>query len=115
MGSVFYIFKVESFRHIWYNEPCGVLHVCRELHKAKPSRSQRRRGILTALHNCGLESEYNCLQDAMKLSKQIDPEELDENLIGEEWEKIDSSIALNNNYDKFWDKVREYITQNLDY
>ena len=77
--------------------------------------SEKCEDILTALHNCGLESEYNCLQDAVKLSKQIDQEELDEDLIGEEWEKIDSNIALNNDYDEFWDKVREYINRNLDY
>ncbi|MDY2736183.1 DMP19 family protein [Intestinibacter sp.] len=61
--------------------------------------------LLIALDNCGAIHEANILRTAQKLA----PEQEDE------FEKLYDELALNNDYDGFWDLVREYIDKNLDY
>ena len=61
--------------------------------------------LLTALENCGAVDEANVL----RLAKELSPEQEDE------FDRLYDELALNNDYDKFWDLIREYIDKNLKF
>ena len=59
--------------------------------------------LLTALENCGAVHEANVLRMARELSLEQE----------DEFDRLYDELALNNDYDEFWDLVREYIDKNL--
>ena len=59
--------------------------------------------LLIALENCGAVDEANVL----RLAKKLTPEQDDE------FDRLYDKLAFNNDYDEFWDLVREYIDKNL--
>lgn len=62
---------------------------------------------IQALLNCGAVSEAEILKRAKKLTDS-DPDYEDET-VDAEMEKLYRQIALNQNYEEFWDLVRGYI------
>lgn len=63
--------------------------------------------IHTALMNCGALEEAHILEEARHLN--IDSDEYDDDDYYEQMEKLKSQTALYNDYDHFWDLVRDYI------
>ena len=60
--------------------------------------------LLHALDNCGASYEADVLRQA----KAMPPEEYDEN-----YDTLCDKLAINNDYDGFWDLVRNYINFSL--
>lgn len=61
--------------------------------------------ILQALDNCGASQEADVLRQA----KSMTPDEYEENC-----EVLYDKLAINNDYDSFWDLVRSYIDASLN-
>jgi len=61
--------------------------------------------ILQALVNCGISQEADVLHQAMSMSS----DEYKEN-----FETLYDKLAINNDYEKFWDLVRDYIDASLN-
>ena len=62
--------------------------------------------ILQAMDNCGLNNEADILRQA----KAMTPKEYDEN-----YDTLCDKLAIHNDYDSFWDLVRNYIDASLRY
>ena len=69
--------------------------------------SPRAEQYIQALLNCGAVSEAEILKRAKKLTDS-DPDYEDES-VDAELEALYRQIALNQNYEEFWDLVRGYI------
>ena len=69
--------------------------------------SPRAEQYIQALHNCGAVSEAELLKRAKKLTDS-GPDGEDE-AVDAEMESLYRQIALNQNYEEFWDLVRGYI------
>lgn len=69
--------------------------------------SNRYMEIINALENCGAKDEVDVLKKAKKLYV------LDDGSYDKEYNNLSSRLALNNDYDGFWDMVRAYINRNL--
>lgn len=69
--------------------------------------SNRYKEIINALENCGAKDEADVLKKARELYI------LDDGSYGKEYNNLSSRLALNNDYDGFWDMVRAYIDRNL--
>ena len=69
--------------------------------------SNRYTEIINALENCGAKDEADVLKKAKKLYV------LDDGSYDKEYNNLSSRLALNNDYDGFWDMVRAYIDRNL--
>ena len=69
--------------------------------------SNRYMEIINALENCGAKDEVDVLKKAKKLYV------LDDGSYDKEYNNLSSRLALNNDYDGFWDMVRAYIDRNL--
>ena len=69
--------------------------------------SPRAEQYIQALLNCGAVSETEILKRAKKLTDS-DPDYEDES-VDAELEALYRQIALNQNYEEFWDLVRGYI------
>ena len=63
--------------------------------------------IHTALLNCGALEEAHILEEARHLN--IDSDDYDDDDYYEQIEILESRVALHNDYDHFWDLVRNYI------
>ena len=70
--------------------------------------SRRYAEILNALKQCGAEQEADILKHAKELYDS------DEDGYNEEYDNLNSQIALHNDYNGFWDIVRAYIDKNLN-
>ena len=70
--------------------------------------SSRYAEILNALKQCGDEQEADILKHAKELYDS------DEDGYNEEYDNLNSQIALHNDYNGFWDIVRAYIDKNLN-
>ena len=57
--------------------------------------------------NCGAKDEADVLKKAKKLYV------LDDGSYDKEYNNLNGRLALNNDYDGFWDTVRAYINRNL--
>ena len=69
--------------------------------------SNRYTEIINALENCGAKDEADVLKKAKELYI------LDDGSYDKEYNNLSSRLALNNDYDGFWDMVRAYIDRNL--
>ena len=69
--------------------------------------SNRYKEIINALENCGAKDEADVLKKAKELYI------LDDGSYDKEYNNLSSRLALNNDYDRFWDMVRAYIDKNL--
>ena len=69
--------------------------------------SNRYKEIINALENCGAKDEADVLKKAKELYI------LDDGSYDKEYNNLSSRLALNNDYDRFWDMVRAYIDRNL--
>ena len=69
--------------------------------------SNRYKEIINALENCGAKDEADVLKKAKELYI------LDDGSYDKEYNNLSSRLALNNDYDGFWDMVRAYIDRNL--
>jgi hypothetical protein len=69
--------------------------------------SNRYKEIINALENCGAKDEADVLKKAKE--SYI----LDDGSYDKEYNNLSSRLALNNDYDGFWDMVRAYIDRNL--
>ena len=69
--------------------------------------SNRYVEIINALENFGAKDEADVLKKAKKLYV------LDDGSYDKEYNNLSSRLALNNDYDGFWDMVRAYIDRNL--
>ena len=63
--------------------------------------------IVDALERCGATHEAGVLKKAKELS------DTDKDRYDEKFEDLNNQIALNNDYDGFWDIIRAYIDKNL--
>lgn len=63
--------------------------------------------IVAAMKHCGLADEVNVLEKAKELYDSS-PEKYDD-----DYDSFEQQLALNNNYEDFWDCVRAYIDKNL--
>ena len=63
--------------------------------------------IIDALERCGAKKEADILRKAKELS------DTDETRYDEEYDSFCSQLALNNDYEGFWDIVQAYIDKNL--
>lgn len=70
--------------------------------------SNRYTEILNALKRCGAEHEAHILKKAKELY------DLDDDSYDNEYENLNSQIALHNDYTGFWDIVRAYIDKHLN-
>ncbi len=61
--------------------------------------------ILQAMDNCGASNEADVLRQA----KAMTPEEYDEN-----YDTLCDKLAIHNDYESFWDLVRNYIDASLN-
>ena len=68
----------------------------------------RYSGIIDALERCGLKHESSILQKAKVLFGT------DKEIYYKEYENLCSQLALQNDYEGFWDAVRAYIDKNID-
>ena len=69
--------------------------------------SNRYAEIINSLENFGAKDEADVLKKAKKLY------DLDDGSYDKEYNNLSSRLALNNDYDRFWDMVRAYIDRNL--
>ena len=69
--------------------------------------SNRYAEIINALENFGAKDEADVLKKARELYI------LDDGSYGKEYNNLSSRLALNNDYDRFWDMVRAYIDRKL--
>ena len=69
--------------------------------------SNRYTEIINALENFGAKDEADVLKKAKKLYV------LDDGSYDKEYNNLNGRLALNNDYDGFWDTVRAYIDRNL--
>jgi len=69
--------------------------------------SNRYVEIINALENFGAKDEADVLKKAKKLYV------LDDGSYDKEYNNLNGRLALNNDYDGFWDMVRAYIDRNL--
>ena len=69
--------------------------------------SNRYAEIINALENFGAKAEADVLKKAKELYV------LDDGSYDKEYNNLSSRLALNNDYDGFWDMVRAYIDRNL--
>ena len=69
--------------------------------------SNRYVEIINALENFGAKDEADVLKKAKKLYV------LDDGSYDKEYNNLNGRLALNNDYDGFWDTVRAYIDRNL--
>ena len=69
--------------------------------------SPRAEQYIQALHNCGAVSEAEILKRAKKLTDS--DSDYEDEAVDAEMEKLYRQIALNQNYEEFWDLVRGYI------
>lgn len=67
-------------------------------------KEEQHEKIITAMLNVGITQEAELLNKAIKLDFESDYED--------KLEAISERIALNNDYDSFWDLVRKYIERN---
>lgn len=65
--------------------------------------------IISALERSGAHLDAEILKQARALSES-DPDEYDRALDG-----LYSKLSLNNDYDAFWDSIRNYINDSLSY
>jgi len=66
---------------------------------------------IQALRNCGAVSEAEILKRAKKLTDS--DSDYEDEAVDAEMEKLYRQIALNQNYEEFWDLVRGYIGREL--
>ena len=69
--------------------------------------SNRYAEIINSLENCGAKDEADVLKKAKELYI------LDDGSYDKEYNNLSSRLALNNDYDGFWDMIRAYIDRNL--
>ena len=69
--------------------------------------SNRYVEIINALENFGAKDEADVLKKAKELYI------LDDGSYDKEYNNLNGRLALNNDYDGFWDTVRAYIDRNL--
>ena len=69
--------------------------------------SNRYAEIINSLENCGAKDEVDVLKKAKKLYV------LDDGSYDKEYNNLSSRLALNNDYDGFWDMVGAYIDRKL--
>ena len=69
--------------------------------------SNRYAEIINSLENFGAKDEADVLKKAKELYV------LDDGSYDKEYNNLSSRLALNNDYDGFWDMVRAYIDRNL--
>ena len=69
--------------------------------------STRAEQYIQALRNCGAVSEAEILKRAKKLTDS--DSDYEDEAVDAEMEKLYRQIALNQNYEEFWDLVRGYI------
>lgn len=69
--------------------------------------SSRCTEIIGALERCGAEQEAAVIKKAKNLYDS------DEALYDEEYDTLNSQIALHNDYNGFWDTVRAYIDKSM--
>ena len=69
--------------------------------------SPRAEQYIQALLNCGAVSEAEILKRAKKLTDS--DSDYEDEAVDAEMEKLYRQIALNQNYEEFWDLVRGYI------
>ena len=69
--------------------------------------SPRAEQYIQALLNCGAVSEAEILKRAKKLTDS--DSDYEDEAVDAEMEKLYRQIALNRNYEEFWDLVRGYI------
>ena len=69
--------------------------------------SPRAEQYIQALRNCGAVSEAEILKRAKKLTDS--DSDYEDEAVDAEMEKLYRQIALNQNYEEFWDLVRGYI------
>lgn len=69
--------------------------------------SNRYAEIINSLENFGAKDEADVLKTAKKLYVLYDGS------YDKEYNNLNSRLALNNDYDGFWDMVRAYIDRNL--
>ena len=69
--------------------------------------SNRYAEIINALENFGAKAEADVLKKAKELYV------LDDGSYDKEYNNLSSHLALNNDYDGFWDMVRAYIDRKL--
>lgn len=69
--------------------------------------SPRAEQYIQALLNCGAVSEAELLKRAKKLTDS--DSDYEDEAVDAEMEKLYRQIALNQNYEEFWDLVRGYI------
>ena len=69
--------------------------------------SPRVEQYIQALRNCGAVSEAEILKRAKKLTDS--DSDYEDEAVDAEMEKLYRQIALNQNYEEFWDLVRGYI------
>lgn len=69
--------------------------------------SPRAEQYIQALHNCGAVSEAELLKRAKKLTDS--DSDYEDEAVDAEMERLYRQIALNQNYEEFWDLVRGYI------
>ena len=69
--------------------------------------SNRYVEIINALENFGAKDEADVLKKAKELYI------LDDGSYDKEYNNLNGRLALNNDYDGFWDMVRAYIDRNL--
>lgn len=69
--------------------------------------SPRAEQYIQALHNCGAVSEAELLKRAKKLTDS--DSDYEDEAVDAEMESLYRQIALNQNYEEFWDLVRGYI------
>ena len=63
--------------------------------------------MINALERCGLNNEAQVIREAKSLADK------DEDEYWDSYDDFDGRLAINNDYDAFWDKVRAYIDSNL--
>ncbi len=73
------------------------------------SLAERYNDILSALTRCGLMDEVAVITDAKKLDEENHYE------YDHKYNVFSQKIALHNDYDKFWNAVRQYIDSNISY
>ena len=69
--------------------------------------SPRAEQYIQALRNCGAVSEAEILKRAKKLTDS--DSDYEDEAVDAEMERLYRQIALNQNYEEFWDLVRGYI------
>ena len=93
---ILYIINIDDYYTVW--QMVG-LDAC--------AASPRVEQYIQALLNCGAVSEAEILKRAKKLTDS--DSDYEDEAVDAEMEKLYRQIALNQNYEEFWDLVRGYI------